>query len=103
MPEVIPTVDAEIAERRLIMKISRSTVLAGTFLISSAWMGVSALAGARDADQAKSQTDHVRANCDGRSAALWNVSYAASDSRVDRGFGTVAADSGRGCPVTSIQ
>ena len=41
------------------MRISRSSVLAGTFLISTAWMGIAQLTGAHAEDKAEMQKDRV--------------------------------------------
>ena len=64
------------------MKISRATVLAGTFLVSTTWMGVAALTGARAEDQAEVMKDHVDQQAKKEKAAV-DEKAKKEDQRID--------------------
>jgi len=64
------------------MKISRATVLAGTFLISTTWMGVAALTGARAEDQAEVKKDQVDQRAKKEKAAV-DEKAQKEDQRID--------------------
>jgi len=64
------------------MRISRATVLAGTFLISTTWMGVAALTGAHAEDQAEVKKDQVDQRAKQEKAAV-DAKAKKEDQRID--------------------